>query len=529
MNLARLYHTLRPLRAVQWTDRLLRPTKARLLRARIPAIHHLDAARALPQVSLPRFATPDTLDPKTGAATFLNLSHRFNPDRIDWNFSGLGKLWTYHLNYFGWLERVEDVAVVEEVMRDFCRRTDTASTGAEIYPASRRIQHWIDALLRHGIRDEKILARLYADAWRVARLPEYHLQANHLLQNGLAMAAAAHFFKDEALYRQAEILLWKELPHQFFADGAHIERSASYTADLCARMLWLLHLQAHTDGFRDADLNKLLWSAAAKSLSWLESYRFPDDRLAHIGDSSPDGMPTLAALRKAAALLNIYPKVCLLHESGYRKARAESWEAVINIGAPTPAYQPGHSHADTLSFCIHADGKPLVMDAGISTYERNARRAWERSTEAHNTVAVDGRNSSDVWGSFRVGRRARVEILREENLSITAAHDGYARRGLRHIRSFDWGTAENVLTVADCLEGKCSHEAVSFLHFHPDVRLTQIDESEWRADGCSIHFRGMASIVAEPYQWAAGFNLLRPASRLHCRWRAAKTEIRFHF
>ncbi len=32
---------------------------------------------------------------------FLNIEHTF--DKIDWNYDGWGKLWTYNLNYFDFL------------------------------------------------------------------------------------------------------------------------------------------------------------------------------------------------------------------------------------------------------------------------------------------------------------------------------------------------------------------------------------------------------------------------------------------
>ena len=36
--------------------------------------------------------------------TFLNISHSFS-DEIDWNLNQFGKLWTYNLNYFDFLNQ----------------------------------------------------------------------------------------------------------------------------------------------------------------------------------------------------------------------------------------------------------------------------------------------------------------------------------------------------------------------------------------------------------------------------------------
>ena len=42
-------------------------------------------------------------DKKT-SFTFLNISHDFS-DQIDWNYKSYGKLWTYNLNYFDFLNQ----------------------------------------------------------------------------------------------------------------------------------------------------------------------------------------------------------------------------------------------------------------------------------------------------------------------------------------------------------------------------------------------------------------------------------------
>tara|TARA_Y100000385_G_C12820191_1_gene520034 strand:+ start:376 stop:732 length:357 start_codon:yes stop_codon:yes gene_type:complete len=41
---------------------------------------------------------------KDNSFAFLNLSHSFS-DKIDWNYNQFGKLWTYNLNYFDYLNQ----------------------------------------------------------------------------------------------------------------------------------------------------------------------------------------------------------------------------------------------------------------------------------------------------------------------------------------------------------------------------------------------------------------------------------------
>ncbi len=84
------------------------------------------------------------------------------------------------------------------------------------------------------------------------------------------------------------------------------------------------------------------------------------------------------------------------------------------------------------------DSEPLLIDVGTSSYAPGAVRDHERSTAAHNTLEVDETDSSEVWGAFRTGRRARSFRLRlftevvgrdGRTVIVEAAHDGY-----RHLR-----------------------------------------------------------------------------------------------
>mgnify|MGYP001118904895 CR=1 FL=1 len=52
------------------------------------------------------------------------------------------------------------------------------------------------------------------------------------------------------------------------------------------------------------------------------------------------------------------------------------------------------------------DPQCFLTDTGVYHYRESAERRYSRSTEAHNTIEIDGAEQSEVWKSFRVGRRA---------------------------------------------------------------------------------------------------------------------------
>ena len=134
----------------------------------------------------------------------------------------------------------------------------------------------------------------------------------------------------------------------------------------------------------------------------------------------------------------------ILMDSGYRMIELWPFHLFANVGSISPTYQPGHAHADELNFELFYNGAPLIVDTGVSTYEKNDRRLLERSTSSHNCV-VSGTNSSDVWSGFRVGRRANVKIGADDDQKLTAEHNGFVTITSR---TFD-STVTGQITLTD--------------------------------------------------------------------------------
>src|SRR5262249_18568529 len=84
---------------------------------------------------------------------------------------------------------------------------------------------------------------------------------------------------------------------------------------------------------------------------------------------------------------------------------------IADCGPPGPDALPAHAQADALAFELSVDGRRALVDGGVDEYAPGPRRDLLRGTAAHNTVEVDGEPQSEVWGSFRLGHRARVRRL----------------------------------------------------------------------------------------------------------------------
>ena len=73
---------------------------------------------------------------KENSFTFLNISHSFS-DKINWNFNQFGKLWTYNLNYFDFLNQ-ENISKETglKLIQDFIKNGALLKDGKEPYPIS---------------------------------------------------------------------------------------------------------------------------------------------------------------------------------------------------------------------------------------------------------------------------------------------------------------------------------------------------------------------------------------------------------
>jgi len=432
---------------------------------------------------------------------FLNIDQSFNQG-IDWNFSNHGKLWTYNLNYFEYLSQSE-ISKHEGLglMHDFINNEKISKDGMEPFPISLRVIFWIKFLTKHQIDDDNINQSLFRQVQMLSARPEYHLMGNHLLENGFGLLFGAYYFQNKKLIGQAKKILTEQLQEQILPDGAHFELSPMYHQLMLYRVLDSINLFQQNPKEEFKDLENIFIQKAELMLGWLQAITFQNGELPKLNDSTDAIAPKVHQLLDYADRLNVKTPKIKLKESGYRKMKNTSFEMIIDVGQIGPDYIPGHAHSDTFNFVLHYEGKPLIVDTGISTYEKNQKRNQERSTAAHNTVVIAKAEQSEVWGGFRVARRAKVFNLQESKNRISACHDGYRKIHTIHQRTFV--CQENSITILDEISNQ--NKAQAFLHFHPDVEVFLIEQEIHGSFG-KIIFDNLIDIEIEPYQWAAGFN-----------------------
>jgi hypothetical protein len=183
------------------------------------------------------------------------------------------------------------------------------------------------------------------------------------------------------------------------------------------------------------------------------------------------GLERFQALAPAPA-----PASASFPAGGFHVLRGAGAVVTISAGRQGQGGVGGHSHNDKLSFELHLDGQPVIVDPGTGTYTRDAaQRNAFRGTAAHNTLQLDGVEqvafSPARLFALPEDARARVEVFQPggELDRLTARHDGYRALpspvGIE--RTFYLDKRERALAVTDRLIGMGAHDVVGRLHL-PD-------------------------------------------------------------
>jgi uncharacterized heparinase superfamily protein len=351
---------------------------------------------------------------------------------------------------------------------------------------------------------------LHAQYWVLTKKPEYHLLGNHLLENGFSLLFGAVFFRDEKLAQLAKKILTSELNEQILEDGAHFELSPMYHTILLQRALDGCNLLINNNHDLK-EVQDLLEQKVQLMVNWLKTMMFSNGDIPMFNDSTHGQALNPKTILDYAKQLGFSSEPVKLSESGYRTFESGDIEMVADVGPVGPSYQPGHAHCDMLSFVLYHKGKPVIVDRGISTYEKNNCREEERGTASHNTVMIKGEEQSDVWGGFRVGRRAVHEILEDRKDILLARHTGYDHIGCNHRRK--WTVEDESLQIEDWVEGDVN-QAVAWFHFHPDMDVRELDRGTFRIENLILALDGFRSAEIETYEYCLGFNKRTEASRL---------------
>lgn len=355
------------------------------------------------------------------------------------------------------------------------------------YAISIRCVCWLQWLAEHRSQLEQkdlvtILGSLVEQIRFLTGNLETDICGNHLIKNIKCLLWAGRCFNGaeaRGWFAMGQRLLVRELKVQLLSDGMHFELSPAYHCQVFADLLECAYVLDESEA--NALVERLRDAAQV-----IVDLTHPDGFISLFGDGGlrmayrPD--VCLAAYESLGGELVKAREHFAFREAGYFGMRTDRTYIVIDCGPPCADALPAHGHGDILSFEWDVDGQRVIVDPGVYEYEAGERRSADRSANSHNTVAVTGRDQCEFVGSFRVGKRAKVELENYEasagQLTLVGAHDGFSVPGQRvlHRRTFEVTATQ--LRITDEVEGLPEGaEAIFRLNF------SQTSHLDWEGPG----------------------------------------------
>jgi uncharacterized heparinase superfamily protein len=475
---------------------------------------------------------PDLAGLAAGRIGLLGMTRELG-EPPDWQQPGAPQLWRFHLHYWDWAwglaadpDRGAARAAFARLWRSWQAAAELGSGDAWLpYPAALRAWSWcgLHRDLVAGTDLEPAFAReLAGHAGFLRRHLESDVGGNHLIKDLKALAGLAVFFADNRLLRRAIRRLTRQLAVQVLPDGGHFERAPAYHCQVLADLIDVAELVQATGNEPAAEIVL----AIRRMRRWLGSVLSPDGTVPLLNDGYPVPAGLVGALQPEPPAAG---PLLALPDTGLVRAAAGGWHLLADVGAPCPDQLPAHAHADTFGCVVHVDGMALLVDTGTSTYAPGPARQYERSTAAHNTVGVDGADSTEVWSAFRAGRRARVRDFTAsaaaDAVTFEAVHDGFRRLPGRPAHCRRWSLTPSGLQVDDLVTGTGQHAVTIRWHLAPGsaARLEPggaVATTSGGAFRVSVAASCPMVLGVEPGEVAGGFLRTASAPVLACRMNA---------
>lgn len=490
MRLMKYYHTLIYLKFEQVYYRVLKKIKHPKVNTLFLSVAPTSGTWQSVGLNEPKFLDKSNV-------SFLNESGVIKT-ADGWNDDTKAKLWLYNLHYFDDLNslRSDSLDSKKELQKFWIDRwvnenPAPVGNGWEPYPISLRVVNWVKIFLSGLESEQYVLDSLCQQVDYLSQDLERHLLGNHLFVNAKALIFAGCFFEGDVADKWLKTGLSiynKELNQQVLADGGNYELTPMYHVIMLVDLLDLINLfNTYPDRVSVSVLDETK-TIAINMLVWLERMSHLDNKISFFNDATFgiaaendvvfNYAKTLDLVWQSDSLESL--QVHDLKETGYASVKNSEFSLICDLANVGPDYQPGHAHADTLSFewCLGANR--VFVNSGISEYGVSTERLRQRKLAAHNTVSINGLDSSEVWSGFRVARRAKiikrdVSVL-DDKVQLSATHDGFKKLGVNCEHERSWSVTHSSIDIVDTLTGKFD-TATGFLHLHPDVQVLNVSEN----------------------------------------------------
>ncbi|MDZ7289562.1 MAG: heparinase II/III family protein [candidate division KSB1 bacterium] len=401
--------------------------------------------------------------------------------------------------------------------------------------AAMRVISWVwayffclEAQSLDALTHAKILRALQLHGRFISRNLSFYVSPyNHLIGEATALFVLGALFSElpeaERWRRKGWTILHSEVTKQFHADGVSVEQAFAYHHFTLGFYLLAIILAERNGQSLPLEMRQRLERALEFSMFSLQ----PDGTHPMVGDNDNarsiyfgdyrnwdfrDLLALGAVLFQRSHMKKLageFPESCLwllgpdsyqkftllnsstpverskfFQESGYAIFRT-GWNCddhyfIFDCGQQSDGLHEdenvsvAHGHADFFGFTLNAYGVPLLVDAGMLTY--NGVLNWQnyfRGASAHNTVTVDGRSPCNLVGRLGYNYVPRVEqsfySCQADFAFIEGCYTGFGSN-IRHRRGVFWRKGDYWL-ILDALFSLGEHVVERWFHFAPGVEV----------------------------------------------------------
>lgn len=305
---------------------------------------------------------------------------------------------------------------------------------------------------------------------------------NHWFVNAAGRAACRLLLSGrDPLPRGAADGIAAALGRQFLADGGHVEMAPHYHVQVLALAERLLA----ADTARKGCLRTALEPGIRAPREALRGMLAPDGCVARFGDASRSftGRTVQGDVELAlgAPVARDARPVSRLTEFGMSRWRwgssTRAFCMFVDAGSLGMRGNPGHGHADMLSFSLYVNGTEVIADPGTYLYADSPDAMLFKRQEAHNTICWTDRPVADLARFFRWRSASKVPSARHvvgpDPTAACFAALPYPD-GRSHARS--WSLLPDGLSIADVLGSgpRRGPPATGRLTLHPDSSVAEL-------------------------------------------------------
>jgi uncharacterized heparinase superfamily protein len=295
--------------------------------------------------------------------------------------------------------------------------------------------------------------------------------------------------------RAATRKLTEEIERQILPDGGHVSRNPGVLIELLLDLLPLR--QAFSS--RNIAPPALLLNAIDRMMPMLRFFRHGDGNFALFNGMGPTAASELATVLAYDDARG--EPVANASYSGYQRLQMGELLAIVDTGPPPPLELSQEAHAGTLAFELSSGAQRIVVNCGMTEFNKESWRPVARATASHSTVTFN-ESSSCRFREIRAFRKligvpivsgpTQITLERHNHSDasvLRTSHDGYEEPfGIIHHRMLtfledgrrlegeDTFTLRNGSTVP---QGSQDEFAIRF-HLHPSIKANRL------ADGHSV-------------------------------------------